>query len=105
MQRGSHAGADWLRAADASTERSDEREVDVEVLGCNWDAVHVYLRCVQQVAGAGFGLLYLGITAAECRAALALLRQPRTRWADILIAVQDMGQIAADELNRRMQRK
>jgi hypothetical protein len=49
-------------------------------------------------------MVHLGVSAAECRAAIALLRQPRTRWAEILDSVQHIGQIVAAELNRRVRR-
>lgn len=95
------AGADWLRAAEAEP----VRERVVEVMACNWDAVQVYLHCAQTVVGAGFGVLHLGVSAAECRAAIALLRPPRTRWPEILDGVQHIGQMAAAALNRRAQRR
>lgn len=93
-------GGDWLRAdADAP-----ERESVVPVLDCNWDALQVYQHCQQSVVGAGFGIIHLGVAASECRAAIALLRPPRTRHAQILDGVQQLGQYVATDLNRRARR-
>lgn len=75
------------------------------MLACNWGAVQVYQHCAQQVVGGGFGILHMGVSAAECRAALDILRPPRTRWAEILGGVQQIGQAVASEINKRMQRK
>lgn len=77
----------------------------VEVLACNWDSVCVYQVCMQTVVGGGFGCIHLGVSAAECRAACALLRISRSRWPDVAEGVQHMGQIVATELNRRAARR
>ena len=96
---GDVAGADWLREADTDAAITGERVV--EVLSGNWDALLAYQHCAQQVVGGGYGVVHLGIAAAEVRAAVALLRLPRTRWPDILDGAQHIGQLVAAALNRR----
>lgn len=57
------------------------------------------------MVGAGFGVLYLGVAATECHAACSLLRLPRATWPDVAERVQHLGQLVAERLNRRTQRR
>ncbi len=67
-------------------------------------ATVVFVRCTQAVAG-GMGMLWLGIPAAEVRAALVLTAVPRPDWRSVSTDVTAMGRIVAEWHNRRASRK
>lgn len=73
----------------------------MEVLEENWEAVHVFKLCKQSwVVGLG-GAFALGLTALEIDAACRLTRVPSKRWPEVSDHVEEMGRIAAEELNKR----
>lgn len=97
MPTGKIAGGDWLR----EVEELPEADRVVEVLACNWDALEVFQRCQLSIVGAGLGVVHVGISATECRSAIALLRLPRARWLDALDGAQHIGSLVAGHLNAR----
>lgn len=92
--------AQWLRMQDART--AGPRVV--EVLACNWDAYRAYALCQPTVVGGGMAVVWLGVAAAETRAACTLLRIPRGRWPDVAEQVQYLGERVAAALNQRARR-
>lgn len=71
------------------------------MLACHWDAFCAYRLCQPTFVVAGRGLVHLGVSAAECRAAITLLRYPRAQWPALVDAIQHLGNAVAAELNRR----
>lgn len=51
------------------------------------------------------GVFWLGISAAELRAALAVERIPHRDWPSVGEDVRYMGRVVADEHNRRAKRE
>lgn len=97
MPTGKIAGGDWLR----EVEELPEVDRVVEVLACNWDALEVFQHCQLPIVGAGLGVVYMGISATECRSAIELLLLPRVRWLDALAGAQHIGRLVAGHLNAR----
>ena len=60
---------------------------DIEVLECNWTTVIVWCNCTPAYAGMG---QRVGIPATEVRAALLIMRVPRSEWPDVLTGVRVM---------------
>lgn len=90
--------------SDESTGR--EVVVEIDVWACNVDALAVFRSCSMACVGAGMGgVVWLGVTASETRAALAILRVARRDWPDIAEDVRYMGAEVAHERNQRSQRK
>ena len=82
------------------------RTVEVLVWACHEQAVAVFRGCQLDCAAIGMGgLFWLGISAAELRAALAVERIPRCDWPDVGEDVRYMGRVVADEHNRRAKRE
>lgn len=73
----------------------------MEVLEENWQAVHVFMLCKQSWAVGLAGAFALGITALEIDAACRLKRVSSNRWPKTSEYVDEMGRIAAEELNKR----
>lgn len=65
---------------------------DIEVLECNWTTVTVWLNCIPAFAGMG---QRVGVPASEIRAALLLMRVPRSQWAEVLTGVRVMDRASA----------
>ena len=64
-------------------------------------AVDVFGRClVEGLMGMG-GVVWLGISAVEVRAAMAAARIPPRQWPDVAEDVQAMGSVVAEERNKR----
>lgn len=60
----------------------------IEVIAPNWNTVEVYRCCAWEVFATLSGAYYIGISAAEIRAALLLNRIARTEWASITHGIQ-----------------
>lgn len=73
----------------------------VEVWHIHIRPLEVYQRCTQSVAAGGMAVLWLGISAQEVRAALAVSGVPRAAWAEVADDVQAMGRASAEYSNRR----
>lgn len=65
---------------------------EIEVLECNWTTVRVWLNCTPDFAGMG---QRVGIPATEVRAALSVMRVPRSEWAQVLEGVRVMDRACA----------
>ncbi len=86
--------------SDGSTGR--EGVVEIDVWACNVEALAVFRACTIACVGAGMGgVVWLGITASETRAALAIRRVARRDWPDIAEDVRHMGAEVAHERNRQ----
>ena len=73
----------------------------VEVWEIHMRALEVYQRCMQSVAAGGMAVVWLGISAQEVRAALAVSGTPRAAWAEVADDVQAMGLASAEWRNRQ----
>jgi len=93
------AGAAFLRGAGSVQRRQ------VAVLACNVDIVEAFQLCQQTVVGAGFGLLWNGVCAAEIRAACDLVGTPPARRQVVAEGCSYMGEIQAAEINGRAKRR
>ena len=76
----------------------------VEVWQCHMVALETYQRCQPSVLS-GMGLVYLGVSAQEVRAALAIGRVCRDQWPEVADDVMAMGRAAAEYRNRETQRQ
>lgn len=92
--------ADWLRA----TETEPQRECDIHVLACNWDAYRTYALCQPTAVGGGMAIVWLGVAASEIRSACALLRIARAEWPDLAERVRYIGDRVAASLNQKAMR-
>lgn len=75
------------------------------VLPANRMAVEVYRECQWTMLANMAGMAALGISAQEKRAALLLLRVPRSDWTDTLHRLHVMVGAAAPVLNRKPKEK
>lgn len=67
----------------------------------NWDAVQVFIRCRQDYAVGMHGAFALGLTGREIEAGCRLAGIAADRWPVLSEHVQEMGTIAAREINAR----
>jgi len=87
--------ADLLRG-DALPQRADQaREIWLAVLPQNVDTVAVFRQCQPTILVTQHTATWSGFSAQEVRAALALVRVPRSRWDRVIAGVRWMEQVAA----------
>lgn len=98
--------ADFFRsvdrpAADDGVGPDLEDSTEVEVLEENWDAVQVFIRCRQEYVADMAGAFALGFNAREVESACRLAGIAPDRWPEVSTQAQQMGGIAANQLNQR----
>jgi hypothetical protein len=96
------APADVLAQYESEDDDGNTDDVtEIEVLECNWNAVQVFTHVEPQWI-VGLHVARAGISAAEIRAAVTMLRVPRAEWPQIISDVRFMGKIAQrTEANKR----
>lgn len=91
--------ADEEAAAAPDTDDEPGEVIEVEVLECNLDAVAAFRLCQVHGLGTMAGVFWTGIDPCSIRAALLLLRLPRTDWPELAADVAYMGDAVAAHRN------